>query len=45
MFDTLNLLYFWLPTGLRFLVVAFIHLFVLSFFIGIVLKLIDIIRG
>ena len=45
MFDTLSLLYFWLPTGLRALVMAFIHVFVLAFFIGLVLRLIEIIRG
>jgi len=45
MFDTLSLLYFWLPTGIRALVMAFIHIFVLAFFLHLLLRLVEIIRG
>lgn len=42
MVAVLNLLYLWIPAGLRMVVMAFIYLFILSFFIGLFVKLVSI---
>lgn len=42
MVAVLNLLYLWLPVGLRVVVMAFVGLFILSFFIGLFVKLLSI---
>ena len=45
MINVFNLLFAWLPSGLAALLIAFICVFVLAFFVGLILKIIDIIRG
>lgn len=45
MIDLINLLFAWLPPGLSSLLIAFICVFVLAFFVGLILKIIDIVRG
>lgn len=45
MLDVMTLLFSWLPPGLSALVISFIFVFVLSFFVSLILKIIEIIRG
>ena len=45
MLDIFGLLFVWLPSGLAGLALAFVIIFVLVFFLGIILKIIEIIRG
>lgn len=45
MLDIFNLLFAWMPPALAGVALAFVIFFVLVFFIGIILKIIEIIRG
>lgn len=45
MLELFGLLFSWLPDKLLGYVIAFISIFVLVFFVGIILKVIEIIRG
>ena len=45
MLDLFSLLFAWLPSGLAGVAVAFVAVFVLVFFIGIIVRIIEIIRG
>ena len=45
MLDVITLLFSWLPPGLSVLVISFIFVFVLSFFVGLIVEIIEIIRG
>ena len=45
MLDVITLLFSWLPSGLSALVISFIFVFVLTFFVSLILKIIEIIRG
>ena len=45
MLELFGLLFAWLPDGLSGIAVAFICLFVLVFFVGIIIRIIEILRG
>lgn len=45
MLELFGLLFSWLPSGVAALLLGFICIFVLVFFVGIILKIIQIIRG
>lgn len=45
MLDLFGLLFAWLPNGLAAIAVSFVGIFVLVFFIGIIVRIIEIIRG
>lgn len=45
MLELFSLLFTWLPSGLAGLLLAFVCIFVLVFFVGIILKIIGIFRG
>lgn len=45
MLELLSLLFSWLPGELSGIAIAFVCLFVLVFFIGIIIRIIEIIRG
>lgn len=45
MLDLFSLLFAWMPSSLSGIALAFVCIFVLVFFIGIILKIIDLIRG
>lgn len=45
MLDLFGLLFAWMPSNLSRIALAFVCLFVLVFFIGIILKIIELIRG
>ena len=45
MLEIFGVLFSWMPPGLSAAFIAFISLFVLAFFIGIIIRIIEIIRG
>ena len=45
MLDLFRLLFAWMPSGLSRIALAFVCVFVLAFFIGIILKIIELLRG
>lgn len=45
MLELFGLLFSWLPAGLSEIAIAFVCIFVLVFFVGIILKIIEIVRG
>lgn len=45
MLDVFRLLFSWLPSGLGGIALAFVIIFILVFFVAIVIKIIEIIRG
>lgn len=45
MLELFGLLFAWLPDQLAGIAIAFLCIFVLVFFVGIILKIIEIIRG
>lgn len=45
MLEIFGLLFSWMPSGLAAIAVGLVVLFVLAFFIGIIVRIIEIIRG
>lgn len=45
MLELFGVLFDWLPSGLGSIAIAFLCLFVLAFFVVIIIKIIEIIRG
>ena len=45
MLSILELLFSWLPPALGIIAITFVMIFLLAFFISIILKIIEIIRG
>ena len=45
MLDMFSLLFSWMPSGLGGIAIAFVIIFILMFFVAIVIRIIEIIRG